>query len=168
MPQVKCKICDKEFHIKPNLITKGFGKYCSKFCTRKGLQKGEMRKCFTCGAEIYKSRKALLGSKSEKFFCGKSCQTTWRNSIVNIGKNHPNWKGGEHVSYRNILIKNNVLTSCFLCKNDDKRVLAAHHIDENHKNNDLTNLVWLCHNCHALVHKQTKERSIFLKKLKNK
>jgi len=168
MPQVNCKICKKEFYAKPSWIKNGLGKYCSKGCMQKGLLRGEMKRCFICNAEVYKSRKALLGSKSKKFFCGKSCQTIWRNSIVNVGINHPNWKGGKHVSYRNVLLKNKVSKICFFCGNNDKRVLAAHHIDENHTNNVLTNLVWLCHNCHSLVHKNTKEKQLFLKKLKNK
>lgn len=167
MPQVKCKICNKEFHPKPSAIKNGLGKYCSKNCTHEGLRKGEMRKCFICNTEIYKSRKALLGSKSEKFFCGKSCQTIWRNSIVNIGSNHPNWKGGRHVSYRNILTKNKVPKVCPLCKNKDERVLAVHHIDNNHRNNAVVNLSWLCYNCHTLVHNHEKERDKFLKLIKN-
>ncbi|MDD5463554.1 MAG: HNH endonuclease [Candidatus Moranbacteria bacterium] len=166
MPQVKCKICDKEFYAKPSALQNGLGKYCSKICMRKGLQKGEVRKCFICDVEVYKSRKALLGSKSEKFFCGKSCQTVWRNSIVNIGSNHPNWKGGRHVSYRNVLNKNNVPKVCVFCGNTDGRVLAVHHIDNNHRNNALENLSWLCYNCHILVHNHTKEREKFLKLLK--
>ncbi|MBI4281264.1 HNH endonuclease [Candidatus Uhrbacteria bacterium] len=35
----------------------------------------------------------------------------------------------------------------------NNRVLLVHHIDENRKNNVLSNLVWLCRNCHFLVHK---------------
>jgi hypothetical protein len=30
--------------------------------------------------------------------------------------------------------------------------LAVHHADENRKNNDPSNLMTLCHNCHALIH----------------
>jgi len=168
MPQVKCKICNKEFHVKPNLLKNGLGKYCSLKCMGKQFQQGELRKCFICKKEIYKSRKALLSSKSKNFFCSKSCQTVWRNSIVNVGADHPNWKGGKHVSYRNLLRKNKVAEICFLCENDDKRVLAVHHIDKNHTNNSLPNLIWLCHNCHALIHRETAEKKILLEKLKNR
>jgi predicted HNH restriction endonuclease len=41
---------------------------------------------------------------------------------------------------------------CVLCKVSDKRILAVHHKDNNRKNNKVENLVWLCHNCHILVH----------------
>jgi 5-methylcytosine-specific restriction endonuclease McrA len=41
---------------------------------------------------------------------------------------------------------------CKRCGTEDKRVLEAHHIDSNRKNNTIQNLVWLCRNCHHLVH----------------
>ena len=86
--------------------------------------------------KMSKSGKARIFSEQHK-----------RNlSTSKKGEKHPNWKGGKHVSYRNVLLKNKVSKICFFCGNNDKRVLAAHHIDENHTNNVLTNFVWLCHN----------------------
>jgi hypothetical protein len=151
MPIVKCKICSKEFYSKPNWIKKGWGKFCSLKCSREGRKKGKLMACHVCEKIVYKAPKALLGSKSKKYFCGKSCQTIWRNSIVFVGKNHSNWKGGEF-TYKNILIKSSNSRECKLCKEKDKRLLAVHHIDKNRKNNQVENLIWLCHNCHFLVH----------------
>ena len=168
MPQVKCKICNKEFYAKPNWILLGNGKYCSIKCRGEAAKTGKKVACFICGKETYKAQKALKGSKSGKFFCSKSCQTVWRNSIVYVGKNHPNWKEGKFISYRNILIKNHVPRICMFCNIHDKRVLAAHHIDGNHINNKLENLVWLCYNCHSLVHNHKKEQLKFKKILKDK
>jgi predicted HNH restriction endonuclease len=37
-------------------------------------------------------------------------------------------------------------------------VLAVHHVDQNRTNNKVTNLAWLCHNCHHLVHRYPIER----------
>jgi predicted HNH restriction endonuclease len=39
------------------------------------------------------------------------------------------------------------------------RVLAVRHIDQNHKNNNVENLAWLCHNCHHLVHNDKVEQT---------
>jgi hypothetical protein len=47
---------------------------------------------------------------------------------------------------------------CRLCKTEDCRVLAVHHSDRNRQNNTLGNLLWLCHNCHHLVHRYEPER----------
>ena len=161
MPKVKCKTCNKEFYAKPNWIALGHGKYCSTKCKGQDSRTGKKVNCFICNKEVYKSQKALRGTKSGKLFCGKSCQTLWRNSIVYSGKNHPNWKGGKHVPYRKILLKNGSPTICIMCGISDKRILAVHHIDENHENNNLENLTWLCHNCHFLVHNHKKEKSKF-------
>jgi 5-methylcytosine-specific restriction endonuclease McrA len=46
---------------------------------------------------------------------------------------------------------------CGRCKLVDKRVLAVHHKDKNRENNALSNLMWLCHNCHYLVHHDKSE-----------
>lgn len=50
---------------------------------------------------------------------------------------------------------------CTLCKTEDKRVLATHHIDRNRLNNSVNNLAWLCHNCHFLVHHDNVETQRF-------
>lgn len=111
--------------------------------------------------KVYKSAADLKKSKSKKFFCSKLCQTIWRNSIVYIGSNHSNWKGGE-TTYRNILIRAKLPKICKRCKNNDERLLAVHHVDSNRKNNNLKNLTWLCYNCHHLIHRDIKERQKFM------
>lgn len=152
MPQVNCKICGKEFYAKPSHQKHGWGKYCSRGCQHKGQLRGEFINCAVCQKKIWKTPKALKGSKSGKYFCGKHCQTIWRNKFFS-GTKHPNWKDGENVEYRKILTDNNIKQICNVCGNTDKRVLVAHHIDRNHRNNDIKNLTWLCLNCHYLVHK---------------
>ena len=89
--------------------------------------------------------------RNKKYFCSKSCQTKWRNTEF-VGEKHGNWKGGEF-TYRDILKRNKTPEICKICFSSDSRVLAVHHIDKNHKNNNIENLVWLCHNCHHLVHR---------------
>jgi len=36
--------------------------------------------------------------------------------------------------------------------------LIVHHIDKNRNNNGIENLIWLCQNCHYLVHHYTDDR----------
>lgn len=156
MPQVKCKICNKSFYIKPSHQRYGWGKYCSRKCRDIGARKGKFVLCATCGKETWKTPKALNGSKSGKFFCSKSCQTKWRNEYFS-GNRHPNWKGGFSREYREILIKSGIKPICKLCGLQDKRLLVVHHKDKNHKNHNDKNLVWLCLNCHYLVHNHNQE-----------
>jgi len=152
MPIVKCKICGNKFYAKPNWLLRGHGKYCSKSCQYIGQKNGIFVKCFVCKKDVYRTPKGLRTSKSKKYFCNKTCQTVWRNSMVFVGPRHANWKGGAYVEYREILLKSGQKPICKRCRNLDKRVLCVHHIDKNRKNNDISNLMWLCHNCHHLHH----------------
>lgn len=160
MTKVNCKQCQKQFDAKPSWLKKGWGIYCSTTCRYVNSRKGKVVPCHVCGKKSYKQPKALTRSKSGKFFCSKSCQTTWRNTESTEEK-HANWKGGEH-AYRRIMDQSGITPICRLCKTTDRRVLAVHHIDENRKNNTLENLAWLCHNCHHLVHHHQAERKEFM------
>ena len=151
MPNVICGSCKKSFYSKPNWIRRGWGKYCSLKCRHLSQYNGKNVSCFICKNVVYRSQSRLKQSKSGNHFCGKKCQTIWRNTHF-IGEKHGNWKGGTG-SYRRILLKSNIKKYCVYCKNKDMRVLTAHHKDHNRKNNKLSNLIWLCLNCHHLTHK---------------
>lgn len=150
MPQVSCKICHKEFYSKPYHIRHGYGIYCSKKCHYLDMRRGKYVTCHICAKEIWKKPKDLKQSKSKLFFCNKSCQTIWRNKEFK-GVKHPNWRGGEH-TYKRVMKENGIKPICTTCRLTDKRVLIIHHIDHNRKNNILENLMWLCRNCHYLIH----------------
>jgi hypothetical protein len=150
MPYVECRICSKEFYIKPSHYKIGWGKYCSIACRSKAQNKGKMVKCAVCEKEIYRSPGALKHSISGKSFCSKSCQTIWRN-ITNTGNKNNNWKNGER-AYRSIIKRSGKRQICYLCRTNDTRVLMVHHKDNDRTNNRLDNLIWLCCNCHYLAH----------------
>lgn len=150
MPLTKCNICSQEFYSKPSHQIKGWGKFCSKACHIKSQFNGQLVKCFICGRETYRSKSHLNKSSSGKYFCTKSCQTLWRNQLY-VGEKSINWKNGER-AYRQILKRSGRKAVCALCKISDERVLIAHHKDNNRENNRLENLIWLCFNCHFLIH----------------
>ena len=150
MPLVPCKICERNFYIKPSHQRLGWGKYCSRDCQVKSQFNGQLVKCFICEQKIYRSKAHLKRSLSGKYFCSKTCQTLWRNQVYS-GENSTHWKTGIR-AYRDILQRSDKETICTLCKAIDKRILIVHHIDHNRKNNILENLTWLCFNCHFLVH----------------
>lgn len=151
MPILSCKNCFRDFYRKPSYIKLGYGAYCSSKCQYARAKNGQMVRCFICEKEIYRSKAKLEHSKSKKYFCDKSCQTKWRNSVF-VGEKHKNWKYGKGIKYRSILRNAGFLEICARCSFEDKRVLAVHHIDQNKKNNKVENLVWLCHNCHHEIH----------------
>jgi len=157
-----CKVCNDRFYARPAHVKNGWGVFCSRNCKHIGSRIRIKLACFTCGREIYKTASQMGHSKSTKYFCDKSCQTKWRNAEFS-GAKHANYKNGEH-SYSTILGRLRVKKECWLCRTKDVRVLVTHHIDENHKNNEIKNLAWLCHNCHCLVHYDNVERQKFLRK----
>lgn len=150
MLKIPCSHCKQSFLIKPSRLKDGFKKYCSRTCAHAGTKKGRVVSCHSCATKVYKSLKALRGSKSGHFFCTKSCQTKWRNHNFK-GEKHANWKGGKH-AYRRMMLQSNKPQICGHCQTTDTRILAVHHVDTDRSNNTLENLVWLCHNCHHLIH----------------
>ena len=147
---VKCQLCSKSFYTKPSWVKNGGGKYCSLVCKYKGSRLGQNLPCYICGKVVYHPKGRIARSKSKKNFCSKSCQTIWRNSYY-VGEKHGNYIDGKSM-YRSVLSRNKIPAVCKLCKTIDKRVLAVHHLNRKKSDNRVENLVWLCHNCHHLVH----------------
>lgn len=160
MAEVACKKCGKEFYAKPSWIEKGNGVHCSRACSSESRKTGRIVKCFLCKAEVYKQSKAL--KRSERLFCTKACSVAWHNSEFKWQK-HGNWKHGGF-SYRRLLERSGRPTFCSRCSMPDNPVLVAHHIDHDRSNNSLSNLTWLCRNCHHLIHVYPEEECLFLAK----
>ncbi len=146
-----CKVCGKRFETRNWLVQRGWGRHCSKKCRDEAQRKGKFVKCDTCGKRIWRVPAEVEASKSGRFFCDKSCQTVWRNKFYS-GKNHALWTGGSNSYNRRKLLKTGIPVACKLCNEKDRRVLQVHHIDSNRENNEADNLMWLCMNCHRLVH----------------
>ncbi len=156
MANSTCQQCSKLFYVKPNRVLKGWGKYCSNACKHASFRKGIIVACSSCGIQTNRDMKSQKRSKSGKFFCSKNCQTVWRNTTLYVREGHSNWTGGKS-SYRSVMLRDQRAKTCVKCNLSDPRVLAVHHRDKNRDNNDLTNLIWLCHNCHYLVHHDKQE-----------
>lgn len=151
MMRIKCSLCDKWFERKKSQVERAKKNYCLEDCQHEARKDGTVFSCFICHKEIYRPQKAIEKNVSKKFFCSQKCCMLWQNSEF-VREKHPNWKGGKS-SYRGTLTKQDSHPFCKACLKDDKRILVVHHIDQNRKNNSLENLVWLCHNCHHLIHK---------------
>ncbi len=164
MDKVKCEFCKKFFSKKRSQIKLSNHNFCSKQCTYFARRKGKVVKCSECGAKIYKSLKSLKRSKYQKYFCSWNCSNLWLGR-KSRGKFHPNWNGGSS-SYKNLLSRTSKTQNCILCGIENKKVLLAHHLDKNRNNNNISNLCWLCCNCHFLVHHYKDDEVGLLKKLK--
>lgn len=163
MENVICEICKKKFKRKRSQILLAKKHYCSVICQTIGRRKGKIIECYICGRKVYKKNRDINNSKNNKYFCGVRCSNKWFGSI-NRGNNHSNWINGKS-SYKDILKREGKLRICSFCGESDARVLAVHHIDQNRNNNSITNLSWLCHNCHFLIHNYSDELIEFDNKL---
>lgn len=94
-------------------------------------------------------KKFKPGTKTQ-VTCSYSCSNTHFRS----GTNNPNYKyGGEQQEYRRICFAHHP-KECIVCGED--KIVAVHHYDENHHNNDITNLVPLCPTHHQYMHSKYK------------
>ncbi len=148
MEEVLCGNCKSSFLKKRSQVLRSNKHFCSSACSAKGRRDGKVIKCHRCGTKSYKQAHDL--KKYEKHFCSRNCSVEWHNNYF-VQEKHRNFKTGQF-SYKKNLIRNGIKAYCRLCSKNDKRILLVHHIDKNRENNKLTNLVWLCHNCHFLVH----------------
>lgn len=116
---------------------------------------------------IYKNcpvcKKEFLTNKhkgSWTFTCSKACANTYFRS----GKNHPNFK---RETYKSICFKHHK-KQCVVC--GENKIVAVHHYDLNHNNNDPKNLIPLCPTHHLYCHSKYKNEVLPLikKYIKNK
>lgn len=116
-------------------------------------------KCNSCWAKIKKV--TMVGRK----YPGQTRSIEWRKkmSVAMSGENHPNWKGGRTPINKLRLSKKTWRIRKIECHKRDgyrcqicglfKEKLEAHHIIPwriTH-NDDLNNLLTLCHKCHKKV-----------------
>ena len=153
---VKCDYCGKEFDKEPRRVNEskknGWKLYCSEECKKLGRTTKVICHCAQCGKEIEKLPSQIKNSKNGNVFCSKSCAASYNNSHFRCGENNPNWKGSDSTKYALIAYRT-YKPICAICGCEDVDMLEVHHIDENHDNNDIDNLIILCANHHSKVHR---------------
>ena len=126
----KCKVCNKEFHLKPFAIKRGRGVYCSK-------------KCFHFDRKTF-----MLGEGNHQY------DKHW-----GAGEGNPNWRGGlSFIRYPlgwnktfKEQIRNRDGYKCKICGKpeiENNKRLDIHHINYDKKDLNIDNLISLCMSCH--------------------
>jgi len=83
----------------------------------------------------------------EQVTCSYSCANTFFSRKENRQRN-------KKMSYKRICFENHG-KKCIVCAED--RIVEVHHLDENHKNNNVKNLVPLCPTHHQYWHSRYRE-----------
>lgn len=157
-----CQYCKKPFIVYLDKIHKG--KYCSRACYQKGRwgNRAIEKNCLTCG----KTFKTFLVFKDRKKFCSKECYS--KDMKNRTGIKHPRFKYkiayGRHGRYFAVLSphhpyadgKGYVMEHRLVMEKHIGRFLkpdeVIHHIDENPKNNDISNLRLMVKTDHDQLH----------------
>ena len=106
--------------------------------TRELKIKRVVKKCPICGSEF----ETKVNHKHEKTTCSYACA----NSYFRSGRFNPNWKND---TYRSTCFEYHK-KECVIC--GENKIVAVHHYDENHYNNDPKNLIPICPTHHQYVH----------------
>lgn len=152
--KTKCNRCSKEIEVDTrkynHYIKHGWNFYCD---SCRSIRTHIQHTCAYCGKSFTRIRSAKK-SKSGIYFCSQSCAASYNNSNYRIGENNPNWMGGSYKgsSYGNIAFRT-YKPKCAVCNLNEECCLEVHHIDKNRKNSNVDNLIILCANCHARVHR---------------
>jgi len=76
--KVKCKQCEKEFHINPSVIKIGGGKFCSRKCQGLGKITSLKISCNVCGRLFYIKKSRFKNAK----YCSVQCLSKFNNKQV--------------------------------------------------------------------------------------
>ena len=122
--------------------------YCSKSIRQCSIRRHEAAcylhpnnctECKVCNAPI----KDYTHSKGT---CSRSCANTFFRS----GSDNGNWKAE---SYRSLCFVDHA-KECVVC--GENKIVAVHHYDGNHENNEISNLIPLCPTHHTYMHSKYK------------
>lgn len=128
LTKIKCQFCSEERG--PGNIKKH-----EDSCYLNPINK---RCCDVCGDPVKNFRKSVT--------CSYSCANTKFKS----GPNNPNWKDDRYTTTCFHFHKK----ECVVC--GENKIVAVHHLDENHHNNSPENLIPMCPTHHAYWHSQYK------------
>ena len=147
----ECKICGKQFHLKPYSISSKIGNCCSKKCLaeyKKELMKGDKNHQY-----------GLKGSLNSSFAGNETIKTN--NNITDIYVYAPDHsyanRNGRVTKHRLIVEQNYKLFDYkYFEEINDQIVLKksshVHHIDFNHNNDSINNLMPVTRSEHKKIH----------------
>lgn len=144
-PNTRCSNCKKDIYKRPAQIKRTSGRvFCSMACY--GISCRKELPCLVCGTLI-------LGGLNKKT-CSRVCANKHRTGIqYKINRPKDKVKSQKYLKVRLLEIRGK---KCERCEYSKHEILQVHHIDRNRSNNDLSNLLLICPNCHYEEHHKRK------------
>lgn len=161
---VICDFCGKSFLKPKRFIKENSHNYCCKECSSLSLKKQIEIKCDFCGNAFMIKPSKLYCSKSGLHFCCRKCKDNAQKIISGFKEMQPNHYG--KTIYNDYTPSSIYQRICFsyhphkCCVCGEENIVAVHHYDGNHNNNDPVNLVPLCPTHHQYIHSRYKDEII--------
>jgi hypothetical protein len=159
--QKPCDECGSPMQVKPCILKRGHGKYCSITCHGRGTTKIRLAKkisktpnvtCAYCSAPFFVTSTRVSRSKSGLFFCCKSHKNASQR-IGGIEAIQPSHYGTSTIIPYRKKAFDTYPHRCDVCGYDKyMSVLQVHHRDRDRSNNDVANLQIVCPTCHVEIH----------------
>ena len=166
----KCKHCKNEFDFDRTCDKANHSRHCDsnpkklesykkmaeatkhRFDKKLGEYKDYTVQCHTCDNNITVNEREHQHPLNEQYFCSRSCANSMGGTAKAL-KYHP-----DEVAHYTTVAWRHHKKECIVCGFD--KIVAVHHMDHNHQNNDPENLIPLCPNHHQMVHSRWKDEVI--------
>ena len=150
--EVKCRFCSNAFVTRADQPAK----YCSRSCGYEDKKRRVQLECAQCGKSFDRKIRHTKGSKSGLFFCTRTCKDEAQKlgGIKEIQPPHFGTASGEpRISiYRAKFTEDDL--ACSRCGYKEfSSCVEIHHLDHDRSNNEKSNLIPLCCNCHQAYHR---------------
>ena len=160
-----CKHCNKEFELTKNQFANHV-RWCDQNPKIKEYKQGNINRgkllaiktygdfkifnviCCSCSTEFSIKEREKLFPQKERYFCSKSCS----NSVGGKAKSDK-YHTDDVANYVTVAWRYHA-KKCIVC--DEDKIVAVHHYNENHHDNDPKNLIPLCPTHHQYMHSKYK------------
>lgn len=150
-----CDNCSTEYRKQKRLAEGAPQEHlCSRKCYYDYVNPNNVRttlQCAHCKISFTRATSKTYGSKSGLYFCSREHKDLAQSYLEAIQPLHYGTGNGTY-GYRDKALKL-LKHECVCCGYSNVNALEVHHKDRDRTNNEISNLEFLCSNCHTLEHK---------------
>lgn len=150
--QKVCPICNQKFFTRISQDYRCCSHYCKTEYSKLHTKIWVELNCANCNKVFKRRKNHLTNSKSGLYFCDRKCKEFAQSLKGGLKAIQPSHYGTAGIDYRSLFAEHELV--CKRCGyNEFRSCVDIHHIDEDRNNNDKSNLIPLCCNCHLGLHR---------------